>query len=293
MKIQFSILLVFLLFSYGTIRGQNDDDQSNLLKYTPSLLLSKGQTELKVFNNLYTQTAFYDAGGKKTPLDERSTFFTSINQILMGITPRLNVGYMVFFRSVRLDSPDSSPFQVFQSGEDSKSRSDINFAGPTVRFAPFKANKHLSFQSTYLMPTAYDQEGIDNNRPFLDFDKHYWWTQLYYDKVLPNYFVLFLEIDLVMRLDYTDLFKRSFVYNPVKLFFGKFLGSKWGVYTMAEWAPFWGDQEVLAAYYLQTGVGIKHQVHPNLELEAVYTLFPSGKNSGAGETFNFALRFLK
>ncbi|MBL4656753.1 MAG: hypothetical protein JKX73_02045 [Flavobacteriales bacterium] len=293
MKSIFIQLVAFWLLSCGSTIAQDSEERSNLMKYTPSLLLAKGQTEIKVFNNLYTQTAFYNSRGEKQDLGERSTFFTSINQVLVGMTPKINVGVMVFLRAVSLANPSSSPFSVLQFKNGPNARTTVNFAGPTVRFAPFSQNKHISFQSTFLMTTAKDQEGVNNDSPFLDFDKHYWWTQVYYDKLLPNNFVLFLEADLVVRIDKSEPLKQSFVYNPLKVFFGRFMGSNWGIYVMTEWAPFWGDKELLAAYYMQTGGGIKYQVLKNLELEAVYTVFPTGKNSGAGKTFNFGLRFLR
>ena len=288
------LLFVLLAASIGTYCQEDEQpENSNLLKYTPSLLLDKGQSEIKMFNNLYTQTSFYDASGSKTLLSERSTYFTSINQILIGISSKVNIGYLFFLRSVRIDKPASSPLSVFRFEQSPDSRTAVNFAGPTIRFSPFKNSKRISLQSSFLFPSAIDQEGINNRKPFLDFDKYFWWTQVFYDKILPNYFVLFAEIDLILRLDPKSVFTQSFVYNPVKLFFGKFIGTKWGVYTMAEWGPFWGDKEVLAAYYSQVGLGVKHQILPSLELEASYTLFPAGKNSGAGQTYNLGLRFLK
>jgi len=53
-----------------------------------------------------------------------------------------------------------------------------------------------------------------------------------------------------------------------------------------------GDKDLLAAYYVQAGSGVKIQVLKSLELEAAYTVFPSGKNTGAGQTYNIGLRFL-
>lgn len=292
MKRAIALFFGLYLLSPTDVWAQDSDEQSNLMKYTPSLLLSKGQTEIKIFNNLYTQTAFYNASGKREVLNERSTYFTSINQVLVGVSSRINLGYMVFLRAVRVGKTETSPFSILQFENGPNARSTINFAGPTIRFSPLAENKHISFQSSFLTSIADDQEGVDNNRPFLDFDKHFWLTQFYYDKVFMNNFVLFLEADLIVRIDQGEPLKQSFVYNPLKVFFGKFMGSNWGIYLMTEWTPFWGDKELLAAYYTQSGAGIKYQVLKMLELEAVYTMFPAGKNSGSGQTFNFGLRFL-
>ncbi|MBT8195925.1 MAG: hypothetical protein KJO64_05830, partial [Bacteroidia bacterium] len=35
-------------------------DSTSLFKYTPASLLKPGQLEAKLFNNLYTQTSFYN-----------------------------------------------------------------------------------------------------------------------------------------------------------------------------------------------------------------------------------------
>ena len=51
-------------------------ESDNLQAYTPSILLLPGQFEVKQFNNLYTQTAFFNEDGDKVNLNERPTYFT-------------------------------------------------------------------------------------------------------------------------------------------------------------------------------------------------------------------------
>ena len=58
-----------------------------------------------------------------------------------------------------------------------------------------------------------------------------------------------------------------------------------------EIAPDWiGDGA--GTFYTQVGVGAKYRLQPNLELEAIGTIFPYGKNSGAGVTGNFGVRYV-
>jgi len=281
-----------LLFTgIGPINAQ--DSISNIQRYTPSVLLSKNQFEIKLFNNLYTQVAYFDQNGKKVNLSNRSTYFTDIIQFLYGASGRINVGMIAFLRSVRVDKVKSSPLSVLKFERSDDARTAFNFLGPFIRLNPFKSNKHLSFQSSFLFPTVSDQEGVIKGKPFLDFDKYYWWTQIFYDKMLPRHFVLFAETDIIFRIDKKEVFTKSFLYTPLKLFIGKFLGTGWGVYSMVEWAPFWGDKTLLEAFYLQLGIGTKYQLTSYLEAELLYTLFPIGKNAGAGQTYNLGLRFLR
>ena len=50
-------LLVFSMIAFSVSSQEEDEkEQSNIITYTPSKLLNKGQWDIKWFNNLYTQT---------------------------------------------------------------------------------------------------------------------------------------------------------------------------------------------------------------------------------------------
>ena len=123
--------------------------EENLQAYTPSTLLKPGQIEIKLFNNLYTQTAYFDEESKKKDLNERSTYFTGIINSLYGITIDINVGLDVYIKSVRFDSESSSPFSVFNFSSDADTRTALTQFGPKIKISPFKSFRNLAFQSTF------------------------------------------------------------------------------------------------------------------------------------------------
>jgi hypothetical protein len=48
----------------------------DLRSYGPSTLLAPGESELKLFHNLYTQTRFFDDDGDRLDQGARSTWYT-------------------------------------------------------------------------------------------------------------------------------------------------------------------------------------------------------------------------
>jgi hypothetical protein len=71
-----------------------------------------------------------------------------------------------------------------------------------------------------------------------------------------------------------------------------FPGGRWLFYGLAEAAPDWlGDSR--GSYYTQVGLGVKVRPRPWVEIETLFTTFPAGNNSGAGQTYNLGFRFLR
>jgi len=62
------LLLTGLLLTATIGYAQEDEDtqESNIQKYTPSKLIGKGQWDVKWFNNLYTQTKSANVDGDVT-----------------------------------------------------------------------------------------------------------------------------------------------------------------------------------------------------------------------------------
>ena len=50
----------------------------------------------------------------------------------------------------------------------------------------------FSIQSTFFIPIAKDQQGVENGEPWLSHDGYQWWTQLYYDQKISSKFRAFL-----------------------------------------------------------------------------------------------------
>jgi hypothetical protein len=269
-------------------RGSLLPERENLQAYTPSTLLKPGQIEIKFFNNLYTQTAYFDEGSNKTELNERSTYYTGIINFLYGLSPSFNIGFDLYIKSVLNDSESGSPLKVFKFSSDANLRSAATQIGPKLKATPIASIRNLSIQTTFLFPLASDLDGSDNpESPFLDVDGNQWWTQIFYDYLFNNDFLLFLEGGLLFRFGSTF----DDVLTPVKVFFNYFPSQKWTIYTMAEFASFWKEGSV-SAFYNQYGLGGKYQVTSNFELEILYTKFVFGKSQGAGDTYNLGLRII-
>lgn len=258
---------------------------SNIVAFTPSVLLKKGQIEIKNFNNIYTQTSF-DLEGETQELDERQTFYTGIFQFSYGVsqTAKVNVGLDVYLNHVTY-----KPINGL-SGE-SFNRTAIGAIGPRVKISPFNSLPTFSVQSSLLFPVANDLE----SPRFLAHDRLTWWTQFFYDKTFDN-FQLFVEADVLFRFRKNETFLRT----PVSLFLSYFPSQKITFYGTIQHSPKFqrlpeGSDTNFArtAWFNQAGVGVKYQISPQLNIEALVTDFFSSRNDGLGKTYNVGFRFIK
>lgn len=264
----------------------------NLQSYTPSRLLRPGEVEGKWFNNLYSQTAFFGENSRKKNQSVRSSYFTGIFYFLVGIHKNLNIGFDLYFKSVKFSGKSSSPFDVLNfSNQPNRSRTALASLGPKIKISPF-ANwkkfgflKNLAVQTVLLFPVASNLE--NKNSVFLDFDAKQWWTQFFYDQKIAEKWLVYLESGFYVRFSshengFTSPFKTIVNYYP---------GSKSTLYFVGELAPGWSGFS-WSSYYFQAGLGAKYQISPNLEIETLFTNFFFGKQSGAGSTYNLGFRFI-
>jgi hypothetical protein len=262
--------------------------QGNLQAYTPSTLLKPGQIEIKFFNNLYTQTAFFDEESKRIAQNGRSTFYTGIINSLYGATTNINIGIDLYIKSVRNDNESSSPFSVFKFSSDADSRSSFAQIGPKIKISPFASFRNLAIQSVFLFPLASNLDGSESaDSPFLDVDGSQWWTQVFYDYSFDNNFLLYLESGLFFRFgsEFEDF------YTPLKAFLNYYPSQDWTIYFLAEFTSFWKESSI-SAHYTQLGLGGKYQLLFNVELEILFTKFIFGKSQGAGATYNLGIRII-
>lgn len=264
------------------------EKKSNLQLYTPSTLLRRGQWEIKQFNNLYTQTAFYNTDGEKQELNFRSTYFTGIVYFLYGLDHYLNFGADFYFKSVRNDPPSHSPFSVLQFASGANARTALATIAPKLKVAPFRALPGLALQMAVLIPIASDLEGNTSGRPFLEYEDVQWWTQLFLDTRLHEDFYLYLENGYFIRFDESA----TALTTPLKIITNYFPSRRLTTYLQFEIAPTWNSLS-WSNYYSQIGAGFKFLLLPNLEVESLYTIFPAGKNQGAGQAYNLGFRFLQ
>lgn len=288
--------------------------RSNVQTFTPSVLLRKNQVELKVFNNLYTQKAWYNPEGNRAALNQRQTFYGGIVQFLYGASDksRINVGFDVNFKGVRYDADTtSSPLEVLSFTRTDTSRMALTSFGPKVKFSPFKKLDHFSIQSAFWVPVAPTLEGT----PWIDRDRYTWWNQFFYDYSFLKNFQVFTEADLLFYLS-KDRTKPHTLQTPLSLFLSWFPTGNSTVYGMIQYAPTYQEKASnnedaklglapfeykhqtnaewsYVGHYAQTGIGAKYQVLKNLEVELLYTNFFTGKAQGAGSTYNIGLRYLR
>jgi len=287
------VLLTFF-WSHSVCAQQ---EGTNLQIFTPSALLPHQQFEMKVFNNIYSQTSYRDENKQEVDLEERQTFLTSQWQFTYGNSKsvRWNIGFDLYIQSARYDSTTSiSPLKVFDKEGVSYARTALAFIGPRVKFLPFKNISRLSLQSAFLIPV---ERNLEEPR-FLAHDGSTWWTQLFYDL---NYkkVQFFFEGSLLYRFkENSD--EIGFLRAPISIFINYFPDSKFTIYGMIQHSPLIkrlpeGSQTTFArtGHFTQAGIGLKYQLIPDLTVEVAYTNFFESRNDGAGSTYNLGFRFIQ
>ena len=285
------LFTVTLLLLTQIVNGQELNKRS-VQDYTPSVLISKGQTEFKLFNSLYTQTQFFDKEGSKLDGGGRSTFFTSIAEYNYGISSRVTLGGEMWFRSVYNGASESSPTNVLTFSNSNQARSGINLAGIKVKFNPVKKWERFSFQSGLMLSVISDPQSKKLDRPFLDNNRHLWISKFLYDKKISSKFQLFAQLSSWVSIDKELAEENTGIATPFDLFVSYFPNKKFTIYLQNQFWPSIGS-EGLSSYFIQEGLGVKYQLAKGIELESSYTMFVAGEDTGAGQTFNIGVRILR
>ncbi len=63
-KLKYKLFVLIFAMLVSSVYAQ-EDEEIILQTYTPAVLFHKGEFELKIFNNLYTQTAYFDDGSNE------------------------------------------------------------------------------------------------------------------------------------------------------------------------------------------------------------------------------------
>ncbi len=284
-KIALTVLSFFVL-AIGFGQDQEDDQGSVIQTLTPSKLIGKGQYDIKWFNNLYTQTESTFTDGD----EPRQTFFTSTLEAYTGVgsNKRWNVGVILEFRSNVVGDRDA--LDVFKfDGESSTARSGFTSFAPSIKFVPFKNVNNFSIQSSFFIPLV-DNES--ENGVFLDQNGFIWQNRFFYDYTFPgNKFQLFGEINSEANFGKEE---DSFANNSLRLtpgvFFSYFPSSKFTILALAQHSELIDLGNDFDQNFTALGGGAKYQLTKELNIEALYTNFVSGDNTGLGETFNIGLR---
>ncbi|TRX52672.1 hypothetical protein FNH22_21730 [Fulvivirga sp. M361] len=272
-------------------------EESNLEKYTPSVLLEKGKWEINSFYNLYTQTKVRDREGDEVSLGQRQTFLNAMYQFTYGVgqSGRVNIGFDVWATSALYDDEDSNPLKVLLFSGGDFNRTAVTGIGPRIRYVPFKSINGFSVQSTFLFPVAEDLE-----TPFFTaHDRYTWFTQFFYDLKLNSSWRLFLEADFLYRIKRNDN-QVNFFRTPLSGFISYFPSSRTTIFLNVQYAPRFerisNEQDEtfgLNNWFTQIGGGIKYQLKPKLGIELSYGNFVGSRQDGAGYALNLGFRYIR
>lgn len=273
-----------LLLSTLNVISQDDSDDggSVIQNLTPSKLIGQGQWDLKLFNNLYTQTesTFTSEDGI------RQNFFTSTLEAFTGVSQnkRVNLGAIVEFRANGRD------FILGDGSSERRTTSGITSIAPAIKFVPFKNVGNFSILSAFSIPLVGDE--VDDNGVFLDQNGFTWQNRFFYDYTFPGKkWQLFTELN--SELNFGDQ-EKSFANNSLNLSPGIFLSyfpsSKFTVLALAQHTQRLDLGNDFTQNFTALGGGAKYQLTKELNIETLYTNFVRGENTGLGETFNIGLR---
>ncbi|MFC4691134.1 hypothetical protein ACFO5T_11890 [Dokdonia genika] len=283
-----------------TIYAQDNDDNeiggSVIQTLTPSKLIAKGQYDIKWFNNLYTQTESTFTDGD----EPRQSFLTSSLEAFTGVSEnrRLNVGVILEVRSNVIGGRDALDVFSFD-GERGTARSGLTSIAPVVKFVPFASVNNFSIQSSLSIPLI-DQE--TEQGVFLDQKGFTWQNRFFFDHTFAGGdWQVFAELNSEFNFgkeaeqdENFDTVNGSFANNSLNLTPGVFLSyfpsAKFTVLGLVQHSQRIDLGNDFEQDFTAVGGGAKYQLTDELNLEALYTNFVRGNNTGLGETFNLGLR---
>ncbi len=281
------------MLSFSGFSQEDEATQRSVIQeFTPSILLKKGQWDIKWFNNLYTETKdLFGPNGEEQNIP-RNTFFTSTVDIFTGISDsrRVNIGLLLEFRSNVIGGRDALDVFSFD-GEAGSARSGFTSFAPAIKFNPFKNVGNFTIQSAFHIPLV-DQE--TEQGVFLDQNGFIFQNRFFYDYSFSGGdWQLFTELNTEYNLPKEG----SFADNSLRLLPGVFLSyfpsSKFTILALVqhlqlisfETNGFEQDATIL-------GGGAKYQLTDKLNIEFLYSNFVRGNDTGLGQTFNIGLRAL-
>ncbi|MGB6268375.1 MAG: transporter [Olleya sp.] len=283
-----TIVLLALSITFASFSQEDQPETtSNIQTYTPSKLLSKGQWDIKFFNNLYTQNESTFTSGTEA----RETYFTSTVDVFTGITDsnRFNVGLLLEFRSNVIADRDA--LDVFKfDGETNTARSGFTSFAPAIKFNPLKSVSNFTIQTAFHIPLV-DNES--ENGVFLDQKGFTFQNRFFYDYNFNSKWQLFTELNTEYHFGKKE---DSFANNSLSLTPGLFLSyfpsSKFTVLGLIQHSQRIDTGNDFEQDFTAVGAGAKYQISDVLNIETLYSKFVRGSNTGLGQSFNIGLRAL-
>lgn len=303
MKKIFTLALATLFTIGAFAQDDTDDDQggSVIQNLTPSKLIGKGQIDIKWFNNLFTQTRTADSNGDVTDTN-RENFFTSTLDVFYGVSEnrRVSVGAILEFRSNTIGGRGA--FDVFSfDGERGTARSGLTSIAPSVKFVPFKSVSNFSIQSSIVIPLI---ESEFDDGVFFDQDGFTLQNRFFYDLPLgtSNQWQLFFDLNTEFNfgddLTFGDDGRSdgSFANDSLRLIPGAFLSyfpsSKFTAQVFAQHFQLIDLGNDFEQDLTAVGAGAKYQLTRTLNIEALFSYFARGNDTGLGESYNIGLRYV-
>ena len=209
-----ALLIVLILISIqGFSQEEEVETKNNLQVFTPSVLLNKGQWDIKFFNGLYTQTKQTGANNTNGIDIPRQTFFTSTLEVFTGVSEskRVNLGVILEYRSNTLGGQNT--FSVFNFEDSNTSRNGLSTIAPAIKIQPFENIGNFSFLTALHIPTF---SGSDNDGVGVFLDQSAWALQnrYFYDYTFPSgKWQLFTELNT----EYSFGDENSFANNSLLL----------------------------------------------------------------------------
>ncbi len=279
--------------------AQNGDQ---LLRYRPSALLEKGEAEIKLFANYYTQSI---VSGTEPRL--RQSFFTNTFSATFGLNIPINIGIRGRYRTVDVGSTDETNYfsgLLFKNDFERYNRySRIGFAGvgPAIQHAMVFKNTTFLFIHTVLFPTGSNLEG-DNESGYFDWNGLQWTSQVYFDKDIGSKFNIFYDFSVFAENIRGATFNNEPIFyqigNGNTVILNYFPVNKVTLYGLLNLTILrYGvnqnetERDFIFSPFGQLGFGAKYFISPQIELEFIGTLFNFQTETQNAQTLNFGIRY--
>lgn len=267
-------------------------------RYFASRLYEKGQFEINIFNNYYSQV---DVG------DDRHSFHTTTVTYLMGINNRINVGLDMRIRGVSRAIGDGR-FDALRFANDGHNdvggytRSGISAIGPRIKYQPWKHLGNVTVQHILFFPTMRGAGG-NNENGFIDWGSPVLWNDLFYDQELGSKSSVFVQAGLYVENINRSLVRAGDGYwqlsTPITLIYNYFASKKSTFYALVGSSPRWGysvsnggdDLQVIPDDFSQFGGGYKYFITDAIQAEVLYTRFYSVVPGRSANTYNVGIRY--
>ncbi len=168
-------------------------------------------------------------------------------------------------------------------------RSGLTSIAPSVKFVPFATVNNFSVQSSFFIPLVDNEteEGV-----FLDQNGCTWQNRFFYDYTFSGGdWQLFTDVNSELNFGVDeDSFANDSLRLTPGLFLSYFPSSKFTVLGLVQHSQLIDLGNEFSQDFTALGGGAKYQLTDALNIEALYTNFIRGNDTGLGQTFNLGLR---